>query len=112
MDAYDAMNATWSTNCLHLPLACAWGAAASLDRNIYVMGGSNDRHDPASENCMVYMPDRPASDTGDCWYQVRTVLPLEPFKQFAWAAAAALKHTLEACNTVTALWASTASCAA
>ena len=71
VDTYAAGSASWHTDCMRLPEPCAWGAAAALGRSIYLMGGSRDRADPASESCVVYMPDRPTPDTGDCWYQAR-----------------------------------------
>ena len=78
VDAYNPGAASWQTGCMQLPIACAWGAAAALGQAIYVMGGSSDRGDPASQNCMVYMPDRPTPDTGDCWYQVSLTLAALP----------------------------------
>ena len=44
-----------------------------LDQNIYLLGGNSDTQEPASNQCLVWMPSRP-QDSGDCWYAVSLCL--------------------------------------
>ena len=54
---------------MQLPVARAWSSAVGLDQDIYLLGGNSDTQEPASNQCLVWMPSRP-QESGDCWYAV------------------------------------------
>ena len=45
-----------------------------LDQNIYLLGGNSEAREPASNQCLVWMPSRP-QESGDCWYAVSHTIP-------------------------------------
>ena len=59
---------------MQLPVTRAWGSAVGLDQNIYLLGGNSEAREPASNQCLVWMPSRP-QESGDCWYAVSRTPP-------------------------------------